>query len=213
MAADPNDLTTIARVKERLTITDSNRDAMLQSITTELSLLVQRLAGRLFNEQTHTHYLDGTGLGMLWLPDGPLVSVTSVNSVAYADSGAGARGETLTAVDPYLYLEIHPRSELDGADAASSVRDGPSALYMRSGVWTRGVRNYKVVYVAGYDTLPQALVHGVTNLVAGKYHQREADGLRGRDIEGGSLELVSPAQWDEAVDRVVAPWRYRWGIA
>lgn len=208
---DPNDLTTLARLKERLTITDTDRDGVLQSLITEVSLTFQRVAGRLMNEQTHTHYLDGTGLVRMWLPEGPLVSVTSLESLTYADDGSGGRDELPTAIDPFTYLTELMRGELQGTDPGSTVRDGPSSLY-RSGLWGVGVRNFKITYVAGYDTLPESLLHSVTNLVAAKYHTREAEGLRGKDVEGGSIELISPAQFDEAMERSTAPWRYRWSV-
>lgn len=193
------DLTTLARVKERIGISHGNFDDVLESLITEVSNAVQDDLHRTIAETTWTHYLDGSGRALLVLPEGPLVSVSSVNEVTRYDAGSGARGETLTPLYAYQFMERGRLADLDTMNGSLERTDG--------GVFTRGVKNWKVVYVAGWDEIPPGIVHLATTWVCNVFLSREALWLTGKDLGEGQITLLSPKQLDEARERALQPYR------
>lgn len=208
-------LTTVDRVKQLLfsgTDTDpgADYDELLDLLVAEVSDLMEKRMGRTIAEATYTEYYDGTGTDTLLLKQGPLVSVTSVETVEYSDAGSGVRQETLTAVDQADRLEGGLRSE--GASGVGSIR-------LISGAFTRGRRNYKVVYVAGWEddtedpdevtTIPQALVRVATSHAAALFNLRDLAGLAGRDVGDGSVSTIPAANLDDALERGIAPFEVR----
>jgi len=192
-------LTTLARVKERLGFASSNTtwDDLLNSLISEISNKAKDITGRVLTEATYTEYYDGTGTDTLYLRQGPLVSVSSVYSVSYGSDGAGGRSESTSLLDPSNYV-------LDG------LRDenwrGCGKIRLLGGTWTEGVRNWKVTYTAGYDTVPESLVHFATNWVVSAFLTRECFGLASKVIGDGSITPV-PLDTAEAMFRLqLAPY-------
>ena len=189
-----------------------NHNELLETLVVEISDSIERYLHRTILETAHTEYCDGTGTSTLLLREGPLVSVASVDCVEYVDGGSGARSETLTRVDPYLYVEDGQRSE--GCTGAGSLR-------LISGCWTKGRRNYKVVYTAGWGALdsgsneiPEAIVHQATREVAARFNTRSMDGLSSRTLGDASAvasDAVSIPQryLDEARGAALASFRLR----
>lgn len=193
------DLTTLARVKQRINITHAAFDDVLSALITEISNAIQDDLHRTVAETTWTQYLDGSGRAMLVLPEGPLVSVSSINEVTYYDAGSGARGETLTPLYAYQYQERGQRAQLHVTNGALERVDG--------GVFCRGNKNWKVVYVAGWDEIPPGIVHLATTWVCNVFLSREAMWLTGKDLGEGQITMLSPKQLDEARERALAPYR------
>jgi len=192
-------LTTLARVKERLNLASSNTtwDDLLNSLISEISNKAKDITGRVLTEATYTEYYDGTGTDTLYLRQGPLVSVSSVYSVSYGSDGAGGRSESTSLLDPSNYV-------LDG------LRDenwrGCGKIRLLGGTWTEGVRNWKVTYTAGYDTVPESLVHFATNWVVSAFLTRECFGLVSKVIGDGSITPM-PLDAAEAMFRLqLAPY-------
>lgn len=201
-------LTTLDRLKRRIGQDGTDHDALLNEIITEMSQDIEHRAGRIFNEQSHTAYLNGDGTPRLVLPQGPLVSITTIESIAYSDDGAGARVETETTILESTFLESGVRARGE---------DGPPVLVRIGSAWPFGKQNIKVVFVGGYDTLPEKLIGDVTTACAGRWFVREAAGLRGKtegdySIERSAGAFGPEAQTDDALDRLANPWRYDWGV-
>ena len=208
MATDPEDLTTFEKVKTRLSIPAGTLDfdALLQELVTGTSWEVQNRMGRFLNAKAYTDvYYSGDGGLDLVLANGPLALSPApvVNHVAYGDDGAGARTETDTLVPASNYL-------LRGIDADAPTRRG--VLHRIAGNWIVGPRNYKVTSTLGFATLPPSVEFDATALVAAAFVTREAAGLRGKTAGKVDLELLSPAQLDEAIQRVADKWRVDWGL-
>jgi hypothetical protein len=192
-------LTSRARVKERLVnITGTEFDDLFDSLISEVSVRMQdEMGGRTLPEATYTEYHDGHGLSRLWLREGPLVSVTSLNHVSYSDGGSGARSETLTEVYPYQYV-------LEGTRDEGHRHRG--SLKRLGGIFTEGSRNYKVVYTAGYDPLPEGMVNIATDWVIAAFHWREGYGQQGQ-FGQGTLNL-KPDEIAKGIREGVAPYSY-----
>ena len=192
-------LTSLARVKERLGLASSNTtwDDLLNSLISEISYKAQDITGRVLTEATYTEYYDGTGTDTLYLRQGPLVSVSAVYSVSYGSDGAGGRTEETSELDASNYV-------LDGL--RSENWRGCGKIRLLGGVWTEGVRNWKVTYTAGYDTVPEGLVHFATNWVVSAFLTRECFGLVEKAIGDGSITPV-PLESAESMFRLqLAPY-------
>lgn len=168
-------------------------NALIEALVVQTSDAIERYLGRTLEETTHTEYLDGDGSGLLLLMDGPIVSVTSVEYVTYSDAGGGARQEDLTVIEAYTYLERGLRAE--GAAGRGSLE----LLYTG---WLPGRRNYKVVYVAGWEALdtggsndiPEAIVAQATREVASRFNTRSMEGLASRTVGDGAIDLSTIPQ-------------------
>ncbi len=170
-------------------------NVLIEALIVQVSDAIERYLGRTLEDPTsaYTHYVDGDGTPTLRLRQGPLVSVTSVNSIEYVDGGGGARSETPTLIDPYTYVEEELRSE-------GFV--GVAALRLLSGTWLPGRRNYKIVYAAGWDALdtggdddiPEAIVAQATKEVAARFNTRSLDGLASRTLGDGSIDISTIPQ-------------------
>lgn len=197
-------LTSLARLKRRIGKDETDSDVLLNEIISEVSADIELRCGRVFAETTYTEYTDGDNTRRLVLRQGPLVSVTSVNLVAYGDDGAGARTETLTVINPSAYVERNRRTQN---------LDGPAVLERLGSHWPAGIQNIKTVFLAGYSLLPERLVGLVTSACAAEWFTREAAGLRDKTEGDYSVDVLTPAQIDQARQRVADPYRYDWGVS
>jgi hypothetical protein len=89
------DLTTTDRVKSYLAITTAGQDANIGALITRESALVERWCGRQFSRiVARSKRLNGSGTSRLFLPDTPVVSVSSVSvgntPLTYAADGLTA---------------------------------------------------------------------------------------------------------------------------
>lgn len=143
MAVAANALTTLARVKAELGITDALKDALLEGWINDASEAIERRCGRKFQRAEVLEKLRGTGTQSLLLSRTPVVSVTSVE----VDG-------TMLEDDDY---------EIDDGGAGILNRESgwPTSGESCVGIaWTpvpgTGKRNIEVTYTAGYVTPGQA---------------------------------------------------------
>lgn len=204
-------LTSLDRVRTRLDLrhTDGNPiqpgqphayDAMLNLLISEVSDELQAMAGRTFIEQTYTEYLDGTGRSSLVLGAGPVVSVTSVNEVAYEDNGAGGVTEVLTEVKRHTFVIAGQRNQprYSGRGRLDLLGDAE---------FTTGPRRYKVVYVAGFATVPESVVMLATDEVVSRFMARETGHLLSKSLADGTISYLRPGQMQELRDTILDSWR------
>ncbi|HEY6019948.1 MAG TPA: hypothetical protein VIY48_08595 [Candidatus Paceibacterota bacterium] len=78
-------LTTLANVKQYLTITGTNQDALITPLIARESALVEAWTGRTFPSVSNVNKrLNGTGTSRLVLPDQPILSVSSLSILGSA---------------------------------------------------------------------------------------------------------------------------------
>ncbi len=204
VAATAKDLTSRAKVKRRLwpeldpATTNTAFDTLIDTLVTEASNHIHDRLGRCLSEDTYTEYYDGTGLSYLQLRQGPLVSVTSVDYITYG--GTTSRTETTDTVNEGDRLERGLRSE------GWTLLGG---LEMVAGFWLTGRRNVKVVYTAGYATIPESIVRAATELAVRDFVLRTVKGLQQESTENAITTVVprTPAELAQLVDDAISPYR------
>lgn len=171
-------LTTVALVKSRLGIasTDTSQDALLTTIVAEADDILKNYLGQNVEDATYTEYYMGNGRRALVLRQRPVRSITSIHldSDGYYGFGTSpfSATELLVAATDYT---------LDYASAAEFSESG--IVYRLGGVWpstsadvglmndipVKALGNIKVVYVAGYATVPSRYQAWATKLACWKY--------------------------------------------
>lgn len=180
-----NLLTSLARVKERLYEGDATitvTDDMIEPVLYEISNWLQtEILHRWIASETITEYANGSGRQILYLRGGPLVSVTSVAYILYESESDQTRKEVETTVHPYEYLE---------GGLGTEDHTGRAHLIRRATPWTRGARNYKVVYVAGFTNVPETIVRAATETSCAAILRRRAAGM----TASGENDFLAPRQ-------------------
>jgi hypothetical protein len=203
-----NLLTSLDRVRTRLQLTAGGDnhpiqpgephpfDDLINLLISEVSDEYERNLGRQFAEATYTLYLDGTGRPSLVLPVGPLVSVTSLESVLYGDDGAGGVTESRTTIPRFSYV-------LSGLRASPRF-NGLGRIDLSDpycGYFTKGAKNYRCICVAGFDVLPESIVGLATEDVVFRLMTRDTAHLLSRSLGDGSISYLRPAQMREERDQ------------
>lgn len=128
MALNSNALITLDEIKDYLAILDLSQDGILEVLINAVSETFENHVGRKFVETTYTSLkIDGSGHSILWLPNWPVVSLSTVKE----------NGSTLVK------------------DTDFKVYDDIGALVKISGVWAEGFQNIEVTYKAGYQLAPK----------------------------------------------------------
>ncbi len=192
-------LTTLDRVKEQLFAGDASppttHDSLINTIIVEVTARIRsRLDNRLFTEQAFVEYLDGPGHSTLRLFQGPLVSVSRIDCVAYSDDGGGGRLETLTEIEAHLWVPRGLRTE---------GYLGKGWVDRLGSVWAAGQRNFKVTYTGGFDPLPEFLVEAATKETLTEVrHDPAVQFLKIGDYE---IRTPLPKDRDLALSRALSP--------
>lgn len=138
---------TLDEAKESLNITDANSDNILGKLITAQSAAVQSKTNRSLIKSTKTEYFSGDyDLKSLNLSEWPVSSITSVHD----DTERAYAAVSLISSADYVF-------------------DQESGILKFETFLTRGQNNIKVVYVAGYDPLPEDLKLAVIYLVCAEY--------------------------------------------
>ena len=150
-------LTTLVDVKLFLGITDTSQDAFLNAMITRMSGFIERQCNRVFGIADYTEYYDADEAngGVLNLKQGPLVSIS------------------------HLYNDVTRAFGADTEiDAADFVFYSPEAMVqlLEDQCFDVGFQAIKILYRAGYTTIPDDLAQGCIDLIAFKFYQRAAGG-------------------------------------
>ena len=137
-------LTTLEKVKSYLAITTSDDDAVLTSLIAASSEAVEHYCSREFASIERTEIYDGRGSNCLILKNRPISAVKEV----YDDEVGEFDQASLIPAFRYTYYPD----------------EGVLRLY--SSPFSTGIRNIKIVYTAGYPTIPPAVEQATNILVA-----------------------------------------------
>jgi uncharacterized phiE125 gp8 family phage protein len=166
-------LTTVARVKTRLGISDSNDDTLLLQLVNEATDAIESFCDRRFKSTTYTTEVYSGGDGghyRLVLRQSPVTTLT-----AFQFRQGSISNSTYSAVDADSY-------ELEDAGRTGII----GCLFPLS----YGMNNYRVTYTAGYlidfanegdvtkHTLPADLTSACEQLVAMMYNVRKSAGVQ-----------------------------------
>ena len=130
------------------------------------------------------------------LPHRPLVEVTSVHDDADWAHGAS----TLVSTDDYVVDKRAGEIRLKPNTSHAFSSDG------RSPRWSDSEQTIKVVYTAGYATIPDDLKQACVLLVQHWWELRTAAGEQARTFDGNSVTRI-PRKIPSHVLELVAPYR------
>lgn len=177
VAAAATDLTILATVKTELNISGSGDDTFLNTLIDQASAFIRKYTGRIFERQTLTETLPGTGFVDLYPTRTPIVSITSITL-----------NGTLLSSDEYTLNDADMGQIIrhDDADVPSAVvwpfSSRPSSGLSQHIQWGSFANNISIVYVAGFllpgednRTLPEDLERACIELVKMFFEKRSSD--------------------------------------
>lgn len=179
-------LTTVARVKTRLTITVNNHDTPLLYLINSVTDFIEGECNRRFKETTYTNEVySPQGGHFIVLKQSPVSSVTSVQYRAG--------------------LKSNPTWTDFNSDDWELMEDGQSGMIEAHGI-LHGTNLFRVTYVAGYKinftnygdnnthTLPADVTDLCERLVVRWFKRRESGGKQSEGLQGGSIN------WKDELD-------------
>ena len=141
-----------------------------------------------FENNTYTHYFDGDGSGVLQLRVIPANTITSVHVDVDRDYGASS----LVASSDYT---------LDTSEGLVILNTDST-----QGAFDKGYRSVKVIYTAGFTTIPDGIVHACGMQVSHWYRNRDNIGFQNVSQQGGSIR-VDGLQLLASTRQALAPYR------
>lgn len=197
MSASTN-LTSLTAVKRYLgiSLSDTTNDDLLNQLIASASEAVETYCGRRFAKTVYTEYDDGRGDSRLVLDHRPIVSVTSVHDDLRRTFDAGS----LVSPDDYIVRELAGIIELLRSAAG---------FYSSGAFFSDGQRNVKIVYEAGYATIPEDVAQACTILTAALYHRgrQGADGIAGENHGGAYSVTYATGLFTPALHALLARYR------
>ena len=165
-------LTTLADLKTYLGISDSSEDALLNLLIADADAAILGYIGRTIEQATLTEYYSGAGAPTLVLQPraGPAVTSVHVDQSGYSGQGSGAfASSTEWTAGEDFYIRTVVENESNTGELVAIKGPGTFTADHQPktwGEWPRGTGNIKVVYTAGYSTVPSDLAGACRILVA-----------------------------------------------
>lgn len=180
-------LTTLTKVKNYLGISGTDEDTLLNELISGASGAIENFCNRILGEATYTEHHDGRGKSSVVLKQFPVVSVTSVHDDIDRDFEVG-----------------------DLVDADNYIVDMVAGMVMlkSNATFADGILNVKVVYRAGYSTIPESVDLACQIWVAAFYNRLKdgADGFASENI-GGIAQAFLNISMPENVKALILPYR------
>jgi hypothetical protein len=192
-------LTTLARVKALLELTQTDWDGLIEELIGAASARAAAWCNRDFEKRERVEYHDGGGRH-LYLKGLPVVEIVSIHASDAWDWEAGA------LVPPGHYRLL------------------PAGMVgYRFGLWPYGPRALKVTYSGGYDAFfegdgsppdsytppPDDLEMAVRTQVAYDFRRRKDVGLESVSFPDGSIQKMSSGEFLQSVRQVLDRYRIR----
>ena len=172
------DLTTVAHVKNYLDISGSDDDTVLGQLVDRATKAIESYCKRTFSSASYTEYHDGKGASALILKHRPVTAVTSVHDDADRVFGA----DSLIASTDYIVREAE--GIIEWLTSSSTFPSTAAYFYDYQ-------LNVKVIYTAGYSTIPDDLEQACIMLAALLYHRGKqgADGIK-QEAQSGAYSVT-----------------------
>jgi len=156
---------------------------LLEEIINSTSTFIENYCRRKFVSQEHTEYIDGNDRNKLRIKEFPVTVLTSVQLYDY---------QSETVLDT---LTEHTEFELYYDEG----------ILYKGGCWTRGRKNWKVIYTAGYTTanMPEDLKQAVNQMCSLIYTMKNKQGIKSEKI--GSYSISYGAASGETVMGIGIP--------
>ena len=159
-------------------------DAALIQLGADVTAAMISSLGRAILTASYTDYLDGKGTDTVMTKRYP---ITAVASVLMDDAAVSIAGNS----------------------QAWGYQFDDHALIMMNDVWTKGRRNVKVTYTAGYAAVPADLIQACTRQAAYIYRAQPREGVRSAVLPQGENVTYVVDEWLPAVETVLERYRFR----
>lgn len=179
-------LCTLADVKAYIGVSSSSTDAVLTTLVTNASAMVEAFCNRTFAQASYTETRNGNDKAQMCLANTPVTAVASL-------SVDGA------AVSPAV-----------GATGSGFVFDDMSIYLRNTGAFTKGVQNVAISYTAGFATVPPDVAQACIELVAAKFAKRERIDKQSETLGTQQTISYSMADMPASVKTALKPY-VRWG--
>jgi hypothetical protein len=189
-------IATAANVRDYIrALTGTGEDTLLDSLILRFDRIGSSYCGfptasnlSTFENNTYTHYFDGDGSDRLQLRVVPANTITSV----HVDVDRKYDSDSLVAASDYeLFTD-------EGLLLLKTESD--------QGSFSTGYRSVKVVYTAGFTTIPDAIVHACGIQVNHWYMNRDTIGKSNISQGGSTIEVENLSLLAE-VKHALAPYR------
>ena len=193
------DLTTMAKVKALLELTETDWDGLIDELIVAVSERCASYCNRDFENRTRVEYHDGGGR-YLYLSGMPVVG--SISSIYGSDTWEWASGDLIGADDYFLHAS--------------------GMVGYRYGAWPYGSKALKVTYIGGYSTFstggilpagynppPDDLEMAARTQVAYDFNRRKDVGLESVSFPDGTIQKVSSGEFLPSVKAVLNWYRIR----
>ena len=181
-------LTSLANVKQYLSITGSALDDFLTAFIARATAAIQDYCQYTFFQETYTELHDGRNEDIIILHERPIISVTSVHD----DVDRNFSAEHL--IDPSDYYPDLKSGIIERTDG---------------GVFYPNRRNVQVIYEAGYAVIPNGLETACVYLVAHWFRGRTTIGKKSKTIKDAGNVSYKDRDFPEDVIQLLTPFRKR----
>lgn len=170
MSVDSNAWTSLAAVKRHLKIDDADTefDAELELLINACYKMLEGYIHHPLKSADYTKDLDGDGTNTLLLPIYPINSVTSI----YDDPEREFAADTLIASTDYV---------VDNEEEVGTVR-----LFKNTTAFTKGIKNIRIAFNAGYTTIPSDAELACILLVSWFWNRGGAEAMTAQSMGGKS---------------------------
>jgi len=193
-------LTTLAKVKTLLELTETDWDGLINELIGAVSERCASYCNRDFENKSRVEYHDGGGR-YLYLMGLPVVG--SITSIYGSDTWEWASGDLIDADDYFLHAS--------------------GMVGYRYGAWPYGPKAMKVTYTGGYGSFfegegsppegynppPDDLEMAARTQVAYDFNRRKDVGLESVSFPDGSIQKVNSGEFLPSVKSVLNRYRIR----
>ncbi len=164
------DLTTLANVKQWMSLASSVDDALISRLITAQSSLIQQYLNRILPSADYVQVLDGKDNRVAMLSNYPVTAVSGI----VIDGGAVPESTSANASGWVI-----------GSDR--------TAVELRGYSFTRGSSNVEISYTAGFSIIPTEIEQACIELVQLRYVERTRAGVSSKTLGGETVSFKSSA--------------------
>ncbi len=144
---------------------DPSQDDLVTSLITRMSTQIDNYCDRTFASTEYTEYYNGGGLSYLYTDNYPIISVSSINDDSTWEWGSS----TLIDSDDYR------------------ISNSARQILLNDTHFGNYTENVKIVYTAGYSTIPYDLVKVCIVEVVSEFKRRKDPHVASKSVGDGTL--------------------------
>lgn len=181
-------LITVGDLKNFMGIDTPIYDEKLTMIVNAMTDYIESRCKRRFQSTLYTEYVNGDDSDHLMMKQYPITSITSVEENSNSDNSSN--WATLAAEE---YFNIGPDLE--------------AGLIRKTSRTFKGTANYRVVYTAGYTTLPSDLKYACYMLCSEAFNRSRSAGVKSESLGDHSITFESISMENDNVEKVIQRYR------